>query len=210
MTANAHAAVFFGSIRKTALLGGILLFLCGMYALHAEEPDPPEVQEAQGAVLEQLPGLRERAVVMHIASRIVEQNHQIVWNMETTKITIPGRPVGLKLVSSDLVVNMQFTPFLRNNGKHTLVAQGQIWINVPDEGISYHTTMQTIPLDFQEQIYFFPLGSMNSREESHIEIQLMMSPLSESNPSINANRDMDNRRNRDNPREPERRNASPR
>ena len=218
MTVSVPAAVFHGNI---ALLGGILMFVLGtaiyVPALYAQESAPNGVEDAKEPApngipetLEELPGLRERAVVMHMVSRIVEQNHQVVWNMESTKITIPGRPVGLKLVSSDIIVAVQFTPFLRNNSRHTLVAQGQIWVNVPNEGISYHTTMQTIPFDFQEQVYFFPLGSVDERDESHIEIQLMMSPLSERNPSINAGRDMDIPRGRDNiPRERERRNASP-
>lgn len=133
---------------------------------------------AQEGSLGELPGLRERAVVMSIISRIVEQNQQVVWNSENTRVTIPGRPVGLKLVGADLVVAVMFTPFLRPSGHHTLVAQGQIWINIPNEGISYHTTMQTIPVEFGEQVYFFPLGSMEAKDEASIEIQLMLEPYS--------------------------------
>ena len=135
---------------------------------------------AQETTLEELPGLRERAIVMRIISRIVEQNQQVVWDSENVRVTIPGRPVGLKLMSSDLVVAVQFTPFLRTSGQHILVAQGQIWINVPNEGIKYQTTMQTIPLEFREQAYFFPLGSMRAQDEAHIEIQLVLEPYSES------------------------------
>ena len=131
---------------------------------------------AQSSSLDELPGLRERAVVLNIISRIVEQNQQVVWNNENTSITIPGRPVGLKLVGTDLVVAVLFTPFIRQNGRYTLVAQGQIWINVPDEGMSYHTTIQTIPLEFGEEIYFFPLGSMETRDEASIEIKLVLEP----------------------------------
>ena len=133
---------------------------------------------AQELPREPFPSLRERAVVMHIVSRIVEQNKQVVWNEDNTRITIAGRPVVIKLVGAELLVSVQFTPFLRQSGRHTLVAQGQIWINVPDEGIRYHTTMQTIPLGFGEEVYFFPLGTMQSQDGSHIEIQLMMEPYS--------------------------------
>jgi len=102
-----------------------------------------------------------------------------VWDSENTWVTIPGRPVGLKLVGANLVVAVQFTPFLRPGGRNILVAQGQIWINIPDEGISYHTTMQTIPLEFSEQIYFFPLGSVDTRDaDAYIEIQLVLEPYS--------------------------------
>jgi hypothetical protein len=111
-----------------------------------------------------------------MVSRIVEQNEEVVWNSETSRVTIPGRPVGLRLVGSNLAAAVQFTPFLRPNGKHLLVTLGQIWINVPDEGISFHTTMQTIPLEFSEQVYFFPLGSMMDHDTPIIEIQLVLEP----------------------------------
>ena len=143
---------------------------------------------AQGLSLEEVPGLRERAVVMRCVSRIVEDNRQVVWNSENAKVTIPGRPVELRLESSNLVVAVQFTPFLRRNGRHFLVALGQTWINVPNEGISYHTTMQTIPLEFGEQIYFFPLGSREDKGEAQIEIQLVVEPYLGEAPSAQGQR----------------------
>jgi hypothetical protein len=126
------------------------------------------------------PRLKEEAVVLDIIARVVEQNQEEVWNSSVnSKVTIPGRPVGLKLVGANIVVAVQFTPYLRRNGNNVLVAQGQIWVDVPNEGIRYQTTMQTIPLKFGEQIYFFPLGSVSSRDEAHIEIQLELHPYTE-------------------------------
>ena len=152
---------------QAAFLGGIL-FITINTAVSAQRPS-----------LEELPGLRERAVVMRIISRIVEENQEVVWDMENSKVTIPGRPVGLKLVGSDLVVAVQFTLFLRPDGQHILVAQGQIWMNVPNEGISYRTTMQTIPLQWREPVYFFPLGSVKAPDEARIEILLQLEPYSD-------------------------------
>ena len=129
--------------------------------------------------LEDLPGIRERAVIMRIVSRLVEENQQVSWDSETNAITISGRPVGLRLEGSNLIMAIQFTPFLRPGGQHTLVAQGQIWINTPDGGINYSSTMQTIPLQFMEQVFFFPLGPMRTDNEPLIEIQLVLEPYSE-------------------------------
>ena len=179
MTANAWA-----QRNRIVFLGGILFFAANA-AIPAQEPS-----------LEQLPGLRERAVVMHIVSRIVEQNQQVVWNSENTRVTMPGRPVGIRLVGSDLVVAVQFTPYLRPSGPHMLVAQGQIWFNVPGEGVSFQTTMQTIHLEFREQVYFFPLGSMKSENEAHIEIQLVLEPYVEgSEPRVRQGRSGDSQSN---------------
>jgi hypothetical protein len=135
---------------------------------------------AQEFSLENLfPRLKEQAIVLDIIARVVERNQEEVWNSADSKVTIPGRPVGLKLVGANIVVIVQFTPYLRRNGPNMLVAQGQIWVNVPDEGIRYQTTLQTIPLEFGEQIYFFPLGSVPSGDEARIEIQLELHPYTE-------------------------------
>ena len=128
---------------------------------------------------EMLPGLRERAVIMDISARIVEQNQHVVWISEESRVTIPGRPVGIKLVGANIVVAVQFTPYFRSRGRggSFLVAQGQVWIHDPNRGMSYHTSIQTIPMEFGELIYFFPLGSSHSNE-ARIEIQLRLRPYS--------------------------------
>ena len=186
---------------KAAFLGGIL-FLTALTILCAQSPGGQSAAQgntrqghgAQGssgsrASLDQIPALRERAVIMRCVSRIVEKDQRIEWNMENSWVTIPGRPVGLRLVGSNLVVVVQFTPFLRRTGQHTLIAQGQIWINVPNEGVSYHTTMQSIPLELNEQVYFFPLGSKETADEAYIEIQVVLEPYLENSPSLNNNTD---------------------
>jgi hypothetical protein len=152
--------------KKRTVVIGSLLFLAAQTAVLAQDTSLKEL----------LPGFKERAVVLDIVARIVERDQQEVWNSFNSKVTIPGRPVGLKLVGTNIVIAVQFTPYLKPNGNNVLVAQGQIWVNVPDKGIHYQTTMQTIPLEFGEQIYFFPLGGFDSQGESRIEIQLELHP----------------------------------
>jgi hypothetical protein len=135
------------------------------------------------ALEEMLPGLRERAVVLDIDARVLEKNQEEVWNASNSKVTIPGKPVGLRLVGENIVVALQFTPYFRKDGNNVLVAQGQIWVNVPNKGLHYQTTMQTIPIKFGEQIYFFPLGSADSPSDAHIEIRLALHPYIMEQPS---------------------------
>jgi hypothetical protein len=127
-----------------------------------------------------MPGLRERAVVLNITARIVEQDEEEIWNSNNSKVTILGRPVSLKLIGENVVVYVQFTPYQQENGRSLLVAQGQIWINIPNEGVRYQTTLQSIPMEFGEQIYFFPLGKVGSAHEARIEIQLELRPYAAS------------------------------
>ena len=150
------------------------LFITNRSLVSADSPSLEEV----------LPGLRDRAIVMDIATRIVEHNQQVVWNSEDSRVTISGRPVGIKLVGDNIVVAVQFTPYFRTRGNNILVAQGQVWVEVPNHGMSYHTSIQTIPMEFGEVIYFFPLGSSDSHEDAQIEIQLILRPYNSGSSEI--------------------------
>jgi hypothetical protein len=162
-------------IQRVALWGSLLFLSAGAMASSQES-----------SLEKMIPGLKDRAVVLDIVARVVEQNQEEVWNSVDSRVTIPGRPVSIKLIGENIVVMVQFTPYLglENKGRNMLVAQGQIWVNIPDEGIRYQTTMQTIPLEYGEQIYFFPLGKVNSTDEARIEIQLELRPYSEAPEAI--------------------------
>ncbi|GHU40742.1 hypothetical protein FACS1894190_08000 [Spirochaetia bacterium] len=116
---------------------------------------------------------REHGIILKMITRVLDQDKTVTWNSDSQKTTIPGRPVGLKIAGDNVAVSIQFTPYPRRNGNGVLVAQSQIWVEIPGEGIQYRTTMQTIPLKFGEQVFFFPLG--NGAESAHIEIQIEMS-----------------------------------
>jgi hypothetical protein len=151
---------------NTVSVFGSLLFMAANMAVSAQETSLEEM----------LPELKERAVVLDIIARVIEQDQEEVWNQANSKVTIHGRPVGLKLVGANIVVAVQFTPYRQNNGNTVLVAQGQIWVDVPNQGISYQTTIQTIPMEYGEPIYFFPLGSADSPNMARIEIQVELRP----------------------------------
>jgi hypothetical protein len=125
------------------------------------------------------PALKERAVVLDIVARVIEQNREEVLNSVNSKVTIPGRPVGIKLIGANIVVAVQFTPYQQGNGRPFLLAQGQIWIDIPNQGISYQTAIETIPLEYGEPVYFFPLGSNRSAETARIEIRVALHPYTE-------------------------------
>lgn len=156
-----------------AIHAGLLLIVVGAV---------PNLAAQELSLEELLPALREQAIVIDIVARVMENEREEIWNSVNSKVTIPGRPVGLKLVGANIVVMVQFTPYLRPDGNNVLVAQGQIWIDVPNMGITYQTTIQTIPLEFGEQVYFFPLGSVASEDGAHIEIQLALRPYAEQKP----------------------------
>jgi len=114
---------------------------------------------------------RRRILTLDIDARVLDDEHDVVWSESHQKIAIPGTPVGIQLVGSNLVVAVQFTPFIRRHGS-VLVAQVQIGIKDSEHGIRYYTSIQTIPIEFGEPVYFFPLGQSN--ETSSIEIILTL------------------------------------
>ena len=103
---------------------------------------------------------RRNAVVIDIDARVLNEEHDIIWNEIQRKIGMPGIPVGIRLVGTNLMVAVQFTPIIRQDSS-TLVALVQIWIDSQGNGVSYHVSQQTIPIDFNEPFYFFPLGTSN-------------------------------------------------
>jgi hypothetical protein len=123
--------------------------------------------------------VRRRALVLNIDARVLDDEQTVIWNETHRKIAIPGNPVSVQLVGSNIVVSVQLTPFIRRNNGNVLVAQGQIWIDDPERGMCYYTSIQTIPMEFNEPIYFFPLGAAQQLG-SVIEIVITVNPYSES------------------------------
>jgi hypothetical protein len=136
---------------------------------------PCYAQDQQVAAGELMPGFRRRALVMDIESQVLDEKKVVIWNETYNKTAIPGSPVNIKLVGSNVIVVVQFTHFVNRRG-NVLVAQGQIWINDPDKGMSYYTSIQTIPMEFGEPIYFYPLGDSRDVEDSYIQIILTVKP----------------------------------
>ena len=137
-------------------------------------------QDSKGELGEMVSGLRKRAVIMDIDARVLGEENAVIWNETHHKTAIPGSPVGIKLVGSNVVVLVQFTPFIRKEGS-VLVAQGQIWCKEPGKGISHYTSIQTTSLVFGEPIYFYPLGNKPNQFDSIIEVIITISRNAASN-----------------------------
>ena len=89
------------------------------------------------------------------------------WRAESVKYTVPGTPVPFKLVGSNVAIIVQITPFEQDDGKGvTLIAQGQVWVRPPEGGLSYHTAVDTLSVEYGETVLFFPLGVAPSGKSS--------------------------------------------
>jgi len=131
-------------------------------------------QNNQGIETAAMPEHQRYALVIEIDARVLNEDQDIIWNEIQRKIGMPGIPVGIRLVGTNLMVAVQFTPIIRQGG-NVLVALVQIWIDTQGNGVSYHVSQQTIPIDFDEPFYFFPLGTSNPS----IELLMTVNPYSE-------------------------------
>jgi hypothetical protein len=180
---NARRIGLFWEVR--GLLSLLLVWAVASGGLFAEEnADSPEPDAPSASSLDEIfPELRNRALVCTIEVRVVENENEVAWQSADSKVTISGRPVSLKLAGDNVVVALQFTPYIRFQSQPPpvgyLVVQGQIWVNKNDGGMYYQGVMQTIPVAMGEKISFLPLGPRKNRNESLIEIVFDVQPYSE-------------------------------
>ncbi|MCL2209277.1 MAG: hypothetical protein FWC19_01375 [Treponema sp.] len=129
---------------------------------------------AQNQNPEMTPGLRRQALNLNIESRVLGGDRTAVWNEINNKTAIPGSPVGIQMRGPNIVLAVQFTPFIRRDG-NVLVAHSQIWIADADNTVTYYTSIQTIPMKYDEKIHYYPLGSPEQVTPS-IEIVITVNP----------------------------------
>jgi len=175
--------------RLSALIAAFLFLAINAAVVQGQEDERPRTTfpssgggtSTMGSPMQNLlPRFRGRAVVMDIDARILESG-EVTWNETHQKTTIPGRPVEIKLIGENLVVVARFT-FIRSHGggQKLLVAQGQVWMADPSQGIRYQASVQTIPVEFEETVCYFPLGPQKPEEsESSIEVMLTLHPYEE-------------------------------
>jgi hypothetical protein len=168
------------------LLAAVFIFAIGFcIPAHAEDiqsdDEIPATEEEVPDRHEQA-GRGRRVLVLNIDTRVLDTSAEegeqtIVWNESHRRVAISGSPVAIKMVGSNIVVSLQFTPFIRRHGS-VMVAQGQIWVDDPNSGLTYYTSIQTIPMELGEPIFFFPLGQ-SRHLESFLEIMLTVNLYSE-------------------------------
>jgi len=151
----------------TGLCALIVLAMTGLVSLSAQANDNDKILEA----------LKDQAVILNIQTR--HMDHGVVqMASDYTKVTVHGRPVSLKLEGEDVLVQMQFTPYLQGTGLMLLV-QTQLWLQKKNEQkLQYFTYISSMAIEFGETLLFYPLGKLQdtSVAGSHIELELVARP----------------------------------
>jgi hypothetical protein len=112
-----------------------------------------------------LESLIDQALQLNITAKVLPPGETPVWNSASSKVTLPGRAVAVRLVGDKLHIDVVFTPYQEENGELLLVAQGQIWMAGAKE-TRYFTTFKSVPVDVGEKVLFFPLGLSPNMQQS--------------------------------------------
>lgn len=131
----------------------VVAMLLSAVVLRAEEITPNDLEDALQLLLNQ-------ALSVEISARIVENGQETVWTMELSRVTISGRAVTVRLDGSNVVVVVQFTPYIAEDSSVLLVAQGQTWVTTSEsQDAVYRTAFRSIPINLGEPVVFLPLGN---------------------------------------------------
>lgn len=137
----------------------------------------------QGEELEgTLKYLKDKALAVNIATRVLEKDQVMVWHTESSKITISGRAVSIRLSGDNVLVLADITPYMNADGSLLLVAQGEVYISSSDDGgVKYYSTMKSVPIESGEKVIFFPLGVAFDSDKNvyTIELEIEVLPYSE-------------------------------
>jgi hypothetical protein len=146
-----------------------------------------QAQESVVDPKEALQQLLSKALSVTISARILPSDTQEdtpIWNAESTKLTIPGRSIKVRLDGDNVRIYLICTPYLQEDGEMLLVAQGQVWLTQPtDKEVKYSSTFYSIPVSYGEKVLFFPLGLANAEEQNkdffNIELEIKIVPYAE-------------------------------
>jgi hypothetical protein len=124
--------------------------------------------------------LLSNALQINISARLLPADREPVWNVESSKLTIPGRAVRVRLDGDNVRIYLICTPYVQDNGDILLVAQGQVWFSEPPEKeVKYFSTFYSIPVSFGEKVLFFPLGQPDvagQKDFFNIEMEIQIVP----------------------------------
>jgi hypothetical protein len=126
-----------------------------------------ELEEALRPIL-------DKALQLNIIARVLPPGAEQEWNMQSSKLTIPGRSIAVKLLGENIRIFVVLTPYWQENGKLLLVAQGEVLLSeMAEREVKYLSTVKSIPISLGEKVLFFPLGvSQELRKSFNIELEI--------------------------------------
>lgn len=126
-----------------------------------------ELEEALRPIL-------DKALQLNIIARVLPLGAEQEWKMQSSKLTIPGRSIAVKLLGENIRIFVVLTPYWQENGKLLLVAQGEVLLSeMAESEVKYLSAVKSIPISLGEKVLFFPLGvSQELRKSFNIQLEI--------------------------------------
>lgn len=82
----------------------------------------------------------------------------VAWG-EALERSLPfAAPLDVRLVGKNVVALIQIVPIELRSAIVDLIIQGQVWVKMPDDSLSFKTAVQVLSLPLGSRFYFYPLG----------------------------------------------------
>ena len=148
-------------MRRKATAVVPLLFAIAVAHAQTQAQAPDATTQDPADALQQL---LSTAMTVSINARIVPPDPSAntdapLWNAESTKLTIPGRSIRVRLEGDGVLIYLICTPYAQEDGTVLLLAQGQVWLSAQtDKESKYSGTYYAIPMTYGTPVFFYPLG----------------------------------------------------
>jgi len=125
--------------------------------------------------------LKDNTLLLNITTNILDNKGETVWSTNLSKVTINGRSVKIKISGLHVLLIADITPYLHKNNKIFLVSQGEVWIGSSmSDTVRHYATIKSIPVNPGEKAFFFPLGVLETSDDTsytiELEIQILIKP----------------------------------
>ena len=142
------------------------------------------VQRAEPGSLEAIPlSIRGEALAVSVKAMVSHQDNQEPWQATERKYTVPGTPVSIKMMGSDVAVVVSLTPYRTKDGSLFMIAQGQVWFRDAEGTVRYRSTVDTVGVHFGEKLLFYPFG-VYADGKAPLRIELVVDPYNETDPAL--------------------------
>lgn len=147
---------------------GSFLLVFFVFGVSAEESSSP------------LKYIEGKKLSVNLNTRILGTENETVWHMESSRVTISGEAVSVKLKGENLVLIANITPYLNPDNTIFLVAKGEIFLSGDDdsEEVKYYTTLKSLPVKNGERVVFFPLGMAYDSNSNFYSMEMEIQVLS--------------------------------
>ena len=106
---------------------------------------------------EVLDKILEEAVRIFVQTKIVINNEETTWQLETVKVTVPGRGVTLSYETEGEELSVELTPFKLEEDLFLLAAMSNFHRD-DQEYYQFKSSFKSVKLRLNEVILFYPLG----------------------------------------------------